>query len=176
MKPVKIHIPTELFEPAEIRTFSGETLLENVTIGADVYELQGPCTWNVEITNTGGAFLVRGSVQAEGVCDCARCLAPAHVSFDGAIEGYFVVSSDEQDEELEGDEYEFLPEDHDIDIAPLILQGLMLDAPLQPLCRDDCKGICPQCGQDLNEGSCGCASKPHADAMNPFAVLKDLKL
>ncbi len=177
MEPVKIHIPSELFEPAETQTFRGTAELGVVTVGADEYCFAEPCTWEVEVTNTGGALLLRGSVQAEGVCACSRCLEEASISFDGAIEGYFVISAEGHDDELEEDEFSLLPEDHDIDLTPLILQGLLLDAPAQPLCQEGCKGICPQCGCNLNEGECNCTEEDgFADAANPFAILKDLDL
>ena len=59
-------------------------------------------------------------------------------------------------------------------MAPLIQAALLVDLPLVPLCVDDCKGLCPRCGANLNEGSCACDSvdeQPFKE--NPFAVLKD---
>ena len=177
MEPVKIHSPSELFEPAETQTFRGVAQLGEVTVGADEYRFSEPCTWVVEVTNTGGALLLRGNVQAEGICACSRCLEDASISFDGIIEGYLVISTEGCDDDLETDEFSLLPEDHDIDLAPLILQGLLLDAPAQPLCQEECKGICPMCGHDLNKGECACVKEDgFADAANPFAVLKGLDL
>lgn len=174
MEPVKLHIPNELMEPAEMQVFSGSCALGEATLGGDGYSFTEPASWEVEVTNTGGALLVRGHAQAEGTCPCARCLEDAHVSLAGDIEGYFVISPEGEDEELEGDEFEALPEDHDIDLAPLIVQGLMLDAPAQPLCRPDCAGLCPKCGHDLNEGACACSVEDEGDDLNLFAVLKGI--
>lgn len=175
MEPVKIHIPNELFEPAEMRAFSGEAVIGEAKINGSVYSFADPSPWRVEISNTGGALLVRGEVKAEGICACSRCLGDAHVSLEGDIEGYFVISPEGEDDDMEGDEFEALPESHDIDLAPLIIQGLMLDAPFQPLCQPECKGICPTCGKDLNEGECDCAEpEDGADGANPFAILKGL--
>ena len=55
--------------------------------------------------------------------------------------------------------------------------ALIVDLPLQPLCDEDCQGLCPQCGKNLNDGPCGC-EPPQDDvefeeAKNPFAALKD---
>ena len=68
MEPVKIHIPSELFEPAETQTFRGVAQLGEVTVGADEYRFSEPCTWVVEVTTNCGALLLRGNVQAEGIC------------------------------------------------------------------------------------------------------------
>ena len=68
-----------------------------------------------------------------------------------------------------------LPADHIIDLEPLIRAALMVDAPQQPLCRDDCEGLCPTCGANLNEGDCGCgrdgALEEFDRKANPFSVL-----
>ena len=57
--------------------------------------------------------------------------------------------------------------------VPLIVAALLLEVPLVPLCDDDCKGLCPQCGANLNEGPCGC-SRDEADVeASPFAALKN---
>jgi uncharacterized protein len=54
----------------------------------------------------------------------------------------------------EGESY---PLGHDrVDLEPLARESLILDLPLVPLCREDCRGLCPTCGKDLNEGHCGC--------------------
>ena len=74
------------------------------------------------------------------------------------------------------DEFDVLPADKVIDLEPLITAALLLEFPLIPLCDEECKGLCPQCGANLNEGPCGC--EPAADddddmPPNPFAALKD---
>lgn len=174
MEPVKIHVPNELMEPAEMQEFEGTCLLDGLSMSGDAYAFSEPCTWHVQITNTGGALLVRGDAQAVGTCACARCLEDARIPLTGEVEGYFVISPEGEDEEMEADEFDVLPESHDIDLAPLIVQGLMLDAPTRPLCREDCAGLCPRCGQDLNQGACSCALEEDADEGNPFAVLRGL--
>src|SRR4029077_12174807 len=60
-----------------------------------------------------------------------------------------------------------------IDLDPIVREQVLLALPLSVLCKEDCKGLCPECGQDLNERECG--HKP-ANPLNPFAKLKDLKL
>jgi len=61
----------------------------------------------------------------------------------------------------------------EIDLLEAIQEQVLLALPLRPLCREDCRGLCPQCGADLNQGTCGCVEKPTDPR---FAVLKNLKL
>ena len=67
-----------------------------------------------------------------------------------------------------------LSESHTIDLVPLVEQALLLELPLVPLCDDDCRGLCPRCGANLNEGPCQCGDGPTGED-NPFAALKDFK-
>ncbi len=59
-----------------------------------------------------------------------------------------------------------------VDVFDLLAQQLFLSLPLKRLCREECRGLCPRCGADLNEGECGCFRSPGS---SPFAVLADLK-
>lgn len=61
-----------------------------------------------------------------------------------------------------------------IDLADLLTEQLQLQVPFQPLCQEECKGICTNCGADLNVGRCACAKL--ASNKSPFSVLRDLKL
>lgn len=60
-----------------------------------------------------------------------------------------------------------------IDLAEVLTEQLQLQIPFQPLCRESCKGICHQCGADLNVGRCACAK---IAPTHPFAALKNLKI
>ena len=59
-----------------------------------------------------------------------------------------------------GDEEVYVIEDDFIDLAPLAHDAIFLDLPLAPLCREDCKGLCPFCGIDRNEERCDCVAPP----------------
>jgi uncharacterized protein len=70
------------------------------------------------------------------------------------------------------DSYPVPPEATEIDVTPAVREELMLAAPRYVLCRDDCKGFCPQCGKDLNAGPCECAPATEA-RWQPLKALKD---
>ncbi len=58
---------------------------------------------------------------------------------------------------------EAYPLEHDfVDLAPLARDAILLDLPLAPLCREDCKGLCPYCGIDRNEETCACTAAPRS--------------
>ena len=63
-----------------------------------------------------------------------------------------------------------VPEDGQIDLEPLLREYALLEIPISPVCKPDCKGLCPVCGENLNKTDCG----HHPESDSPFAVLKDL--
>ena len=178
MDPIRIHIPNELFAPAESSHFEGTLDLPVLKSGPDLYSFAEPVAWQADITNTGGAFLVMGTAQGTATTSCVRCLEDVTLPLVGEIEGYFLIGGEDAEapEEMEEDEFEVLGDDNVIDMEPLVRAALLLELPYVPLCRDDCKGICPNCGANLNEEECTCSDEPDEfeQARNPFAVLKGL--
>ena len=155
MDALRIQVPHELFAPAESSHFEGSIAIPVMKAGPDLYDFAGPLAWQADISNTD------------------------EVSFPvtGEIEGYFLLDETKAaPEDMDEDEFDVLPADKVIDLEPLITAALLLEFPLIPLCDEECKGLCPQCGANLNEGPCGC--EPAADddddmPPNPFAALKD---
>jgi len=76
-----------------------------------------------------------------------------------------------QEEEIPEDEREPLFVDSIFDLTELLRQSILLALPMRPLCSEECKGLCPHCGANLNEGPCGCPTDLDA---NPFAALAKL--
>lgn len=186
MNSATIKIPSELFAMAESSRFDGQLSLPLLTVGPDDYRFSEPVYWEVQVTNTGSAFLVTGKARGKGVCACARCLEDVEFSFEGDIEGFFLedgaaaIDFDDEDDDAPGDdEFDILPADHIVNLEPLVRAALIVEAPQQPLCRDDCLGLCPNCGANLNEGPCSCGGdsslQDFEKAANPFAALADFK-
>ncbi len=175
MADLKIIIPEELFATAESSSYSGELELPGYEQGGIEFRFAKPLSWNLTITNTSEAFLVMGRISGNGVCDCVRCLEDAPVEVDGEVEGYFLLPGHEPDpNDEDAQDYELLGEDRVIDLEPLLLSAISLSLPFSPLCDEDCQGLCPKCGANLNEGTCSCEADDDIDESNPFAVLRNL--
>jgi len=114
---------------------------------------------------------------------CSRCVEPVRLNLDEKLLVTFMPASEmpsEDDEPAaeegaevtEGDLDVFPFDGEKLDLEPLFREQFVLAIPFAPLCREDCKGLCPQCGTDLNSGTCSC-EKP----IDPrLAALKGLKL
>lgn len=170
-------LPERLFSPSAAESFSGKLSLPEITMGADIYQFPDPVSYNLFVTNTGGAFLVTGTVNADTSTACARCLDPVALSIEAEVEAYYLIPDKEveftEDEEVE---YDQLVGRNKIDLTELCTSALALAFPYIPLCSDDCEGLCPECGANLNHETCDCSqSKDDIDPMSPFAALKDYK-
>ena len=169
-------LPESLFETSAVGDFTGEIVLPDITMTPDVYHFAKPVRYNLFITNTGGALLVTGTVSAEAETTCARCLDPVTLDVDAEVEAYYLIpGKDEPFTEDEEVEYDQLTDGKKIDLTTLCQSTLALAFPYITLCSDDCKGLCPQCGTNLNNETCSCSTEEPDDSTNPFAVLKNLK-
>lgn len=171
-----IQVPSELFALAESSVFEGTYDIGTLDAGPDSYEFAEPVQWSITLTNTGGALLASGFARGTAVTQCARCLDDVTFQVDGQVEGYILIGDTEAPEDMDDDEFEYLPEDGKLDAEPLVVAALLMDIPLIPLCDDECAGLCGTCGWNLNEGPCECQKLgDDVDDMHPFAALKGLK-
>lgn len=171
-----IEVPDKLFATAESLSFKGTCEIDCISQGATRYVFSEPLTYDVCVTNTGGALLVSGTVFGVAKTQCGRCLEDTEFEIEGEVEDYFLLpGADTEFTKEEEDEYEVLSEDKTIDLKSLLIAALSLEFPYVPLCSDDCKGLCPQCGANLNTEACLCDENDDIDEMNPFAVLKNYK-
>lgn len=183
MEPVIFPIDERLADPGDTLPVKGHIDQDSYTLGEHEFSLPSGIDYDVVLTNAGEGILASGLLKAhvEGTCD--RCLEPAAFDVAGEVEEYYLfeepVSDDgsESDEEDEVD-YALVGADDTVDLTLALQSALIMETPYVVLCRPDCKGLCPTCGANLNEGDCGCASSAASAAMeeSPFAVLKDLKI
>lgn len=128
--------------------------------------------YQLTLTNTGEAVLLQGTLSALALTECARCLEEAQVDVEAEVQGYFLLDSADLDAGYEADEVDVVSPEGDIDLGPALQAALCFGTPSVVLCKEDCKGLCPKCGCDLNVESCTCADEPDMD--NPFAALLGL--
>ncbi len=123
-------------------------------------EFQGVHPFSTPVRVVGELTSRAGVVQltAEAVFDfhgrCDRCLAAFVRGYKVPLEHILVNTLENE----ENDDFVLL-EQEQLDLDDLVLSDLLLELPYKSLCREDCRGLCPQCGKNLNEGLCGCTTK-----------------
>ena len=175
MKPFSISIFPELPVFGAVRVLSGTLDETDYIVGGAAFTLPEGIVYDLLLTNTGEAILLTGTVKAKAQTECDRCLAPVTFDVAGEVEGYYLLEQSEDVEGYERDEFEVISSDGSFDIAPAIQAALVYATPFVIVCKDDCKGLCPHCGADLNEGPCSCGADG-IDPLNPFSMLSGMDL
>lgn len=133
--------------------------------GLDV-ALAGPLAVTGRLQATGEArFYWHGSFRTTVRSQCRRCLTDLSVPVEGEVGALF---SQDPDADDDPDAYAVDPGAGEVDVTVAVREELMLVVPRFALCREDCPGLCPRCGQDLNAGPCGCppATDPRWQALD----------
>ena len=119
-----------------------------------------------QVGRTPQGLFLQGGFSAETSLECVRCLNKFERPLSWELtELYAFGPKSVSDSDL------LLPEDAQIDLAPLMRDYALLEVPINPICKPECKGLCPVCGQDLNIRDCG--HRPFEDE-SPFSALKSI--
>lgn len=141
----------------------------------EVLEL-GEVTLAGEIRRTEPGFYLKGRIDYRQTVACDRCLAPIAEPVSAPIELWIETGeakAPEPELELEETDLGVLHLAGEVlDTEPLLAEQLLLNVPMKPLCRPDCRGLCPTCGADLNQGDCRCS---HDEVDPRWAALAELR-
>jgi uncharacterized protein len=167
-------------------------LLQEVLAGAGRetgFQATRPSTLHAFLRKVSGGVLVQGNLSVHLEAPCKRCLVDVAVELPvsfllNLVPKSLVRGEETGDEEDKGDQGEtagsFELEDADeevfdgkkIDLDPIVREQVLLALPMNAVCREDCKGLCAQCGQNLNEKQCGCETKVTDPRLAPLMNIK----
>jgi uncharacterized protein len=148
-----------------------------------------PSRLKARLSKVSGGVLVEGAMKVKVASSCKRCLTetrktvPVEFTLNliprDQVAGEDDGAEDDRGKGERGGSFDLDDADEEIfdgktiDLDPIVREQVLLALPMDVVCKDDCKGLCPMCGQNLNEKQCGCESK-YVDPR--LAVLKDIKL
>lgn len=140
-------------------------------------KLFGPLNVILFLDKRADHLRITGTIKGALEVSCHRCLRPFMLPMDERVDIYLVTQEQtprDDEKELEPDEllYEFF-DGEVIEVDRLVAEQIFLALPVKLLCSDDCRGICPGCGANLNEEACRC--KADDGSRSPFAKLRLLK-
>jgi uncharacterized protein len=154
---------------------------EELTLPGDEGRFRGDLTIEVEIHLAARGLMTRGVLAGVAVRECVRCLAefeePLEVPFTAEYRarnqprgGRKQAPAKSPDDEQDSGEETYPYDGERLDLAEMLREQVILAGPMHPLCRKDCLGLCPVCGQNRNQRSCAC---PEPREANPFMVLRE---
>ena len=127
------------------KEFSYELMPDELGITEADLKITAPVVLKGMVENAGDVILLKAEAATEIERTCGRCLKVYTEKLNAQVAGA---------ENIENDA--FIYESDLLDITEPVRESLLLAVPLQALCREDCRGLCPVCGADRNEGDCGC--------------------
>jgi len=158
-------------KPFEFKLRPGDIDLETegINVASDV-AVRG------EARKNAAGIEVAGFVTGALNVDCTRCLKATETPLDVAFDVSFISQENApEDKELQLQQADLsadVLQGDELDLSDLVREQILLSLPEQAFCREDCHGLCPVCGKDLNEGDCECEN----DEIDPrWAALKGLK-
>ncbi len=155
-------------------SLNGSFPVGTLDFATDLMRQVGPLDWSANAERAGEEIRIVGSLTAAVEMTCSRCLEPARIEIARPFDLFF-----RQHDEMvfdEDDDIELTEEDTQtaffsgtkLAIGDVLHEQLLLALPMKPLCRLDCKGLCPVCGTNLNSNTCNCPSErfsPHMDKL-----------
>lgn len=117
----------------------------------------------VRIEKNGDQVSVRGDLEAVARVECVRCLKAVELVIQAPFELYAKRTSHrrgDEDDEFESDDFILFHDGRRLDLREQARETLLLEVPMAPYCRPDCRGLCPRCGADLNLGPHVCEGEP----------------
>lgn len=147
--------------PEEGRRFEHQYELDGLDLSGEDFALSVPPLVKGRVDRTGVDVRVRGTLEAQMTAPCDRCLEPVLIPVEREFDLYYTRSDEETAEagekelQLKDLDFAFL-DGEEIDLDELVHEQLALTLPVRVLCKEDCCGLCPQCGIDRNRESCSC--------------------
>lgn len=158
----------KIYQPAEIPVAQG-----------DEFTVAAPVELKTDVRKDANKVRLVGSVKTTLECHCSRCLEAFSVPVDASFDllylpaGTTVEPKDDEDElEIQADDVGVsFYKDDEIDLGELMREQFYLALPMKPLCREDCRGLCPECGINRNRETCNCQTAwvdPRLEGLKQF--------
>lgn len=131
---------------------------------------------HMHIKRLGERYLVEGKISGGLILRCDRCIEPFHFDINTEFRLFLMHHPMNVKEEVElgkDDMFVVFVSEDEIELDDIIKSEIYLSVPMKTLCKEDCAGLCPLCGENLNKIRCNCRKETGHPA---FLKLKDLKL
>jgi uncharacterized protein len=181
MQEIRIILDDRLAGIGDTRSVQGHLDATSYVLGDHEFSIPQGIDYDVVLTHVGEGILCTGVAHCVALGTCDRCLEEARLELSAQVEEYYLFAEPAREvAEQDGDEldYRLVEDDHTIELGESLHAALLMETPYVVLCRQDCRGLCPVCGENLNERDCGHAAlleQQRLDA-SPFAVLRQLDL
>ena len=184
MDQVIVALDDRLAEAGDSYAFVGTINVSTFNMGDREFRLPEGMSYDLMLTNAGEGILATGILRAKVQGTCDRCLDDAEFDIAGEVDEYFLFHEPDpgvmEEDEEEGPDFSLVGADSTIDLTDALTAAFVMEVPYVVLCKEDCAGLCPVCGENLNHVDCGHAAQLEREederrmASSPFAALREL--
>jgi len=160
-----LNVMNALKNPGQQYPFTADAVIEEMDVLGDPVRFTDVAVSGIFV-GAGETVSIEADVTATVTSRCARCLTEVTRPIAAEMRADFTRQPDPEDP----DQYCF--EASTLELTDAIRDALVLELPLRFLCSEDCKGLCSECGTNLNTGTCKCQKE--IDDSNPFAALRSM--
>jgi uncharacterized protein len=166
-----VNVSDILQEAGSVLSIQNSLNLGNITWQGEPLRFKEPLSITGTLTNSGGALILNADIRGKIILQCGSCLESFEKNLDFTVKARLVGPSNN----TEPDDFVF--EGVEVDISDMVWEFLLLEIPIRRRCKDPCKGLCPECGVNLNRETCQCAGSEESDQSlaldQRMQVLKD---
>lgn len=149
---------------------------EEIHLESDGVRFTGPIVAKLRLFKQNDEVFVNAELSVAIELECARCLSPVHRILGGTSENQYRPLPEAARYLLDDMGIRYYSGEY-IELSDDFRESLLLEIPPRALCSEDCKGLCPHCGQDLNKGECNCHLESEEVRTSKFAdLIKMLEL
>ena len=170
---MKIDLTSVFHKNEKVYSFDGGIDGEKILFDDNSIKIVSPIIYKGEIYKVDGSYIINFKLKYEYETECDRCLCNTIKEIETSLSGKLEEYSDLQEDKDEYGEEIFYYEDNLLDLENYLLMQVNASLPMKTLCDENCQGLCPHCGVDLNDVSCNCDE----EQVDPrFEKLKELLL
>jgi uncharacterized protein len=163
---MKIFIGELLKNNQSSEEVNAQETFEDIEVNYETIRFARPVELQGVVTNESGVIAVKGQMHVSLELRCHRC--NKKIDYNMVVdlgERYFPSQAEVEDE--------YVYHGKEIDLNPMIIDNINLHMPMKILCKGDCRGVCTQCGCNLNESSCDCQQENYNPRFEALSKLKD---
>ena len=162
-----IDISDILMKVGSSKDFEGNLVMKDTTYQGDEIHFHKPFYVKGNVVNVGEVVALDAHIEGTATLQCGMCTEPYDYLVDFDIQVNLKPSHDEEDPDI------YVYTDALIDLHDIVTREFLLNLPTRRRCTEECKGLCPYCGTNLNKEECQCLVDDHEPIDSRFAVLKD---
>lgn len=149
---MKLNVADIQKEVSAAKEFEDELNFRDISWQGELLEFHEPLHIKGRIVNDGELLVLTANVRGTVILQCGSCMESYEQNLDFSFEARLKKPSGQEDPDY------FLYEGNEIDLSEIVMEFLLLELPIKRRCKEDCKGLCPHCGTNLNHETCQCSN------------------